>query len=308
MDLLVSPPKASALIPVLLGFAIALFIIKQRKPALRLPPGPPATPVLGHLHTIPHSHPEHAFIQWGKEFNSDILSLHVLGRPIIVLNSIEAARELLEKRGANYADRPRFVLFEVMGWGVTLTFLRWSPRFKLHRKLLQSSFTHSACKPYRAIQEEEARRAIKAITERPEEWEMLLRQFSTAVVLRIGFGIDVQEKDDPYVKMAIDVEEATGEGGVPAASIVDFFPVLRHLPSWAARVWSALRPLAHARATKPSIQALHDSPWDATEPFIRSGTATQPSFMRTHLEQYIANKKAGKSNEGVTIANLKGAV
>jgi len=45
--------------------------------------------------------------------DSDILYFNVLGRPIIVLNSVEAAHELLDKRGANYADRPRFVLFEV---------------------------------------------------------------------------------------------------------------------------------------------------------------------------------------------------
>ncbi|KAL4864577.1 cytochrome P450 [Aspergillus spectabilis] len=194
-----------------------------------------------------------------------------------------------------------------MGWGVTLTFLRWSPRFKLHRKLLQQSFTPSACKPYRAIQQEEARRATKAIVQSPDRWEVLLRQFSTAVVLRIGFGIDVQEENDPYVKMAIDVEEATGEGGVPGASIVDFFPVLRHLPSISGRFCSAFQTLAHARHTKPSIQALHDAPWDATEPSIRDGKATQPSFMRHHLGRYLDNERSGKSNGELTIADLKGA-
>jgi len=48
-----------------------------------------------------------------KLTDSDILYLNVLGRPIIVINSTKVAHELLDKRGANYADRPRFVLFEV---------------------------------------------------------------------------------------------------------------------------------------------------------------------------------------------------
>jgi cytochrome P450 len=225
---------------------------------------------------------------------------------MIVLNSVDAAHELLDKRGANYADRPRFVLFEVMGWGVTLTFLRWSPRFKLHRKLLQQSFTQSACKSYRPIQQEEARRAVKAILHKRHDWEVLLRQFSTAVVLRIGFGIDIQEDNDPYVQMAIDVEEATGKGGVPGASIVDFFPVFRHLPNFVEKFSTAFQPLAHARRTKPTIQQLHDAPWDATEPSIRSGKATQPSFMLNHFGRYLANEKLGKPNE-VTVADLKGA-
>lgn len=44
---------------------------------------------------------------------SDVLSFNILGQPVIVLNSVKAASELLEKRGANYSDRPRFVLFEM---------------------------------------------------------------------------------------------------------------------------------------------------------------------------------------------------
>ncbi|KAK7700780.1 hypothetical protein SLS57_011972 [Botryosphaeria dothidea] len=91
---------------------------------LPLPPSPPGEPILGHFRLIPALNPEHAYIKWGKELNTDVLYFNVLGRHVIVLNSVKAANDLLDKRGANYADRPRFVLFEVMGWGVTLTFLR----------------------------------------------------------------------------------------------------------------------------------------------------------------------------------------
>ncbi|KFA72636.1 hypothetical protein S40288_03358 [Stachybotrys chartarum IBT 40288] len=273
---------------------------------LPLPPGPPGEPLIGHLRIIPVDHPEYDYTRWGKQYNSDILHFSMLGRSIIVLNSVESARQLMDKRGANYADRPRFVLFEVMGWGVTLTFLRWSPRFKLHRKLLQQSFTQSACKAYRPIQEEEAYRAAKAILERPNEWELLLRQFSQAVVLRVGFGINVQERDDPFVKMAIEVEDATGQGGVPAGSLVDFFPSLRYVPSFLSPISRHLAPLAHARRTKPTIQRLHDAPWAAAEPSIRSKSATQPSFMNSHFTRYLANEAEGKPNE-CTIGDIKGA-
>lgn len=255
---------------------------------------------------VPDDHPEYQFAKWGEQYDSDILYYNVLSRPVIILNSVEAAHNLLDKKGANYADRPRFVVFEVMGWGVTLTFLRWSPRFRLHRKLLQQSFTQSACKPYRPIQQEEARRAVKSMLRNPQDWEILLRQFSTAVVLRIGFGIEIQEEEDPYVQMAINVEEATGKGGVPGASIVDLIPILRHLPSFVGKISTAFQPLTHARRTKPSIQHMHDAPWEATEPVIRSGAATQPSFMRTQFGRYLSNEKHGKPNEA-TIADLKGA-
>lgn len=294
-------------------FGVGVFVILSlffkragQSRRLPLPPGPPGEPFLGHLRVIPVDHPEYDYTRWGRQYMSDVLHFSMLGRSIIVLNSAEAARQLMDKRGANYADRPRFVLFEVMGWGVTLTFLRWSPRFKLHRKLLQQSFTQSACKAYRPIQEQEAHRAARAIMERPNEWELLLRQFSQAVVLRVGFGIDVQERDDPFVKMAIDVEEATGQGGVPAGSLVDFFPFLRHLPDSISRITRQLAPLAHARRTKHTIQQLHDGPWAAVEASIRSGSATAPSFVNSHFSRYLANEASGKSNEA-TIEDIKGA-
>ncbi|KAJ5902168.1 cytochrome P450 [Penicillium taxi] len=304
MDLPVSSTRALIGL-VLLVIAIGVYFKKASKRGLPLPPGPPGNPFLGHLRVIPQDHPEHQFVTWGKELNSDILYFNILGRPMVVLNSVEAAHDLMDKKGANYADRPRFVLFEVMGWGITLSFLRWSPRFKLHRKLIQQAFTQSGCKPYRPLQLEEARRAVKSIVHKPQDWEILLRNFATAVVLRIGFGIEIQEENDPYVKMAIDVEEATGKGGVPGASIVDFFPVFRHLPNIVEKISAVFQPLVHARHTKPSIQLLHDAPWDVTEPSIRSGKATQPSFMLSHFGKYLANEKAGKSNEA-TVADIKG--
>ncbi|KAI1261966.1 putative O-methylsterigmatocystin oxidoreductase [Xylariaceae sp. FL1019] len=297
-------------IPLVAAFAIIITIwlrATRHRSKLPLPPGPPGEPLIGHLRVIPAQRPEYQYARWAKEYGSDILHFNVLGRSIIVLNSVESAQDLLNKRGANYADRPRFVLFEVMGWGVTLTFLRWSPQFKLHRKLLQSSFTQSACKAYRPIQVAEARRAARAIIADPDSWETLLRQFSTAVILRIGFGIEVQEKDDPYIKMTLDVEEATGQGGTPAGNIVDFFPILRYLPNGASRISGLFKQLAHARCTKQYIQRLHDAPWASVEPSIRAESSTpKPSFMHTQFGRYLDNEAAGKPNEA-TIEDLKGA-
>ncbi|KAI1181168.1 putative O-methylsterigmatocystin oxidoreductase [Nemania sp. FL0916] len=303
-----SPPVIFALAVAVIVTIIILLCRRAlgSKSHRHLPPGPPGEPLIGHLRVIPAAHPEIQYANWAKQYNTDILHFNVLGRSIIVLNSIEAARELLGERGANYADRPRFVLFEVMGWGVTLTFLRWSPRFKLHRTLLQTSFTRSACKAYQPIQAEEARRAARAIIADGQDWAILLRQFSTAVVLRIGFGIDVQGKDDQYIKMTLDVEEATGQGGVPAGSIVDFFPILRYLPSGIARISRLFEPLAHARRTSQFVQRLHDAPWGAIEPSIRAMEKTRPSFVHTHFGQYLANEAAGKPNH-VTIKDIKGA-
>jgi hypothetical protein len=118
---------------IILGGFLAQNLSKKRGP-YPLPPGPPAEPILGHFRKIPALSPEHKYIEWGRQYckpsttsesctrrealtnnprikASDILYLNVLGRPIIVINSAKVAHDLLDKRGANYASRPRFVLY-----------------------------------------------------------------------------------------------------------------------------------------------------------------------------------------------------
>ena len=43
----------------------------------------------------------------------DVLSFHVFGQVIIVLNSVKAAKDLLEKRGEIYSDRPVMPFYEM---------------------------------------------------------------------------------------------------------------------------------------------------------------------------------------------------
>lgn len=50
------------------------------------------------------------------------------------------------------------------------------------------------------------------------------RSFASAIVLRIGFGVTVRSDDDPYIKIAIDANMATGGGGNPGTALVDYLP------------------------------------------------------------------------------------
>lgn len=95
---------------------------------------------------------------------------------MIVLNSQKVANEILDKRGANYQDRPKFILFDVMGWGLTLTFMPYGPRFRLHRSVLQTGFTKTAITNYRPIQEDEGRQAVARILAQPQAWDYSLRR------------------------------------------------------------------------------------------------------------------------------------
>ena len=50
--------------------------------------------------------------------------------------------------------------------------------------------------------------------------------------MKIGYGIAVQESDDPYISIAEEALNGAAEGATPGAFWVDFFPILKYVPSW----------------------------------------------------------------------------
>jgi hypothetical protein len=50
--------------------------------------------------------------------------------------------------------------------------------------------------------------------------------------MKIGYGIAVQESDDPYISIAEEAFEGAAEAAIPGAFWVDFLPILKYVPSW----------------------------------------------------------------------------
>ena len=50
--------------------------------------------------------------------------------------------------------------------------------------------------------------------------------------MKIGYGIEVQESDDPYISIAEEVLNGIVQAGIPGSFWVDLFPVLQYVPSW----------------------------------------------------------------------------
>lgn len=222
-----------------------------------------------------------------------------------MLNSVRAATDLFDKRGAIYCDRPRFVLFELMGFEATLTFLQWGPRFQLHRRALQSAFTKPKIVQYQELQTTEARRLVRSLMRDPTQHETLLRRFATAIVMSVAFGHTITRDDDPYIQLAVDASYALGHGGAPAGTPVDFFPPLRHLPNFLAPL---SRSLKFARDWRWAIRGIHELPFAETQRRMKEGTA-EDSFIRTLLEEHAQNEKSNRPSKGpqMTIADIQGA-
>lgn len=111
-----------------------------------------------------------------------------------------------------------------MGWSPTLTWLRWGPKYQLHRKVLQPPFVKSKVAQYTALQRREALRFCLGAIDHPEDWLTAVRRFSVSIVLKIAYGIEVEGRDSQWIKLAGDTAHAVGKSGAPASSIMDRVP------------------------------------------------------------------------------------
>lgn len=70
------------------------------------PPGPPKDPIIGSLRSFPKNRWQETFSKL-QETYGDLIYFKVLGQSILVVNSLEVAEDLMEKRGNIYSGRPR---------------------------------------------------------------------------------------------------------------------------------------------------------------------------------------------------------
>ena len=87
------------------------------------PPGPPTLPLLGNLHQIPREKRHIQFEKWARQYGP-IYSLILGTKVMIVLNSDQAIKDLLDKRGAIYSSRPEaYIAQDVLSGGLRVLFM-----------------------------------------------------------------------------------------------------------------------------------------------------------------------------------------
>ncbi|KZT13049.1 cytochrome P450 [Laetiporus sulphureus 93-53] len=243
---------------VLLGFiastTVALYVFNSRKTARhKLPPGPSGIPFFGNIFQVNVLKPYPQFRQWALE-HGDIFYLRLGPQNVIVLNTPEAANELLVKRSSNYSSRASpHVAQDLVSDGQRMVFLPFAKEWKTVRKSLQSAIGFTPSKAYRRIQELESRAFMydllnhgdQSIVEKhhqgpngevPERhWFGVIRRFTTSVVINVAYGQRAHHLyNNPYLHKIYDVMVNFTQVAQPGNYFADAFPILRKLPDFLA--------------------------------------------------------------------------
>ncbi|KAI3608916.1 cytochrome [Moniliophthora roreri] len=152
-----------------------------------LPPGPPKIPILGNLHVFPTASAHIKFAEWGQQYG-DIYSLKISSGNAVVVNSMEAAAELLDKRGATTAERPKLHMVDKVTNGLNLALCRYSDTWRMLRKAAHTILTPKAVEKHLPIQVAEATQVLYDFLTDPDDFFKHIGRYSNSVIMSVLFG------------------------------------------------------------------------------------------------------------------------
>ncbi|KAJ7102950.1 cytochrome P450 [Mycena crocata] len=231
---------------------VSLYYARTKKSVAPLPPGPRGVPIFGNITDLPQSQPWLTFSQWAK-IHGLIVHLRVLGTSIIVLNDVNYAAQMLDKKSRIYSNRPN------------VTWLNY------RRLLAQSLDTRSEIETsYNHIFETATNSFLRSVLQRPDMWKdhgySSRVNFAGAIVLKITYGYQAEDKHDPLVKLVDDAMDQFSELTATNAFAVDTLPLrmiwdprlVRFVPQWFPGAgWK--KKAAHYHQT---LQNMLDTPYD----------------------------------------------
>ncbi|KAF9061660.1 cytochrome P450 [Rhodocollybia butyracea] len=199
-----------------------------------LPPGPKRLPIIGNLRDVNRIDKPLwlAYADWSKIYG-DIFYLEILGEPMVILNSAKAIDDIFEKRSANYSDRPpMYMVNELMGWAWDFAHMRYSDRWRLHRKTFHQYFQPRQVPEFYPILRESASSLLTKLLHDPEDFIDHVRHHAGSIILKVVYGHQMQSKNDHYVNLADKAVKGLSQAIAHGSFLVDFAPILSYIPSW----------------------------------------------------------------------------
>ncbi|KAI0774783.1 cytochrome P450 [Trametes elegans] len=212
-------------------FLCRILLRRGDRANLPLPPSPRPLPLLGNVLDFPKVH-------LGREFHAlsqvygHIVHLQVFGQSVILVGSYETACELLERRSANYSDRPQSVMVDLTNLDWIFVFKNYTPQWRQYRRTLHNSFVPDLMVRYYPMQLRITRDLLCNLLDTPAEFSSHLKFSFAAVILRIVYGLEVTQGDDKYYKLVERLATIAEDISTPGRHIVEAFPWLKRAPSW----------------------------------------------------------------------------
>lgn len=186
---------------------------KQHRP---YPPGPNPKPIIGNFFDLPTKDLANVYLEWGRKYNSDlnsfffvlyfrwhlaigsIIHASAFGNHVVVVNKLEDAAELLDRRAPKYSDRPEYPILKLcvntgsaikyyltlrvcrMGWDHNIALMRYGESWFYRRKIAHQNFRKEAVKNYHNVLLEKVYCMLDGLLKNPEQFDQHNRMYATS--------------------------------------------------------------------------------------------------------------------------------
>ncbi|KAJ7460150.1 cytochrome P450 [Mycena latifolia] len=265
-----------------LAATLYFLYLRRNRSQLPLPPGPAKLPLVGNLFDVPTHFQWEKYMEWSKEYDSDIIHLNLAGQSVIVLSSLEATTALLEKRSSIYSDRPDIPMvtdLELMAWDSNVC-----DTWRTNRRLMNETFNVKAARQYRPLEVAASRALLQRLLDHPDAFLDHFYQMAGEVIIAVTYGIHVLPSNDPYITVAHTVIQNAAVAALPGRFLVaslraNSFPLLKYVPSW----FPGAGFKRQAKEWRKTVHAMRDLAFAETKRQMESGIAPR-SFTVEHLE------------------------
>ncbi|KAG0704855.1 cytochrome P450 [Suillus ampliporus] len=279
---------------------VPLFIAWRSKSRLPFPPGPRSLPFVGNAFDIDVSKPWLTYATW-KEKYGDIVYSRVLGQHIIIISSIQVAKELLDKRSAIYSDRPVLRTNEEFGISFNTASLPYGETLRIHRKLFHQAYGAEASAEYHDLYLHKAYQLVIDLLNPSQRMEKHLETYSGSLIMAATYGYETLA-DDPLFSRAREAMDIGQRVLAPErAALLMAFPFLEYLPSWFPG--AADRRLApHCRKI---VRQLLDEPFEIGKEKM-TGDGPPTSMVAKFLNEGDASPEREEFMKGVAFSGFLG--
>ncbi|GMJ05449.1 RED ELONGATED 1, SUPERROOT 2, ALTERED TRYPTOPHAN REGULATION 4, RUNT 1, cytochrome P450, family 83 [Hibiscus trionum] len=170
------------------------FLLKLGNHGAKLPPSPPALPLIGHLHMqLFDNSPPHVFLWKLSQKYGSLVYLQFGCRPTLVVSSAKMAKQVLKTHDLDFCSRPEQRGTRRLSYNALD--LAFSPYNNYWREIRKLCVVHlfSRVQQYRPIREDEVARLIKKICQlscdsKPVNLSEAVMCLSSTIMCRVGFG------------------------------------------------------------------------------------------------------------------------
>lgn len=206
---------------------VRAFITKYWKTKeLRLPPGPLALPIIGHLHLILfYSKPQLLYQRLSCRYGP-LMHLFFGSVPCVVVTSPEMAKEVLQNQDAVFSNRPKRVINEITTYGFSdVVYAPYGAKWRFLKKMFMTELLKERTL-FAPIMKEERNRLLLTLLEKAKTGEAVqvkteLLRLTSDILSRMSMGIRCSGNEDEAIRVRKSLQEIISYAA--NFNVADFF-------------------------------------------------------------------------------------